>query len=98
MIKQKSIDHTDRRDGKWRRTWRIFRYAREYASRRGNDGGAASVLKKPTTIISRLLFNRTHSVWLGAFTNAMLIAWLWVSVSDTSIYTGASVVARYLGF
>lgn len=51
-----------------------------------------------TTIISRLLFNRTHSVWLGAFTNAMLIAWLWVSVSDTSIYTGASVVARYLGF
>lgn len=51
-----------------------------------------------TTIISRLLFNKTHSIWLGSFTNAMLIAWMWVSVSDTSIYTGASVVARYLGF
>ena len=51
-----------------------------------------------TTIISRLLFNKTNSIWTGTFVNAMLIAWLWVSVSDTSLYTGASIVARYFGF
>lgn len=45
---------------------------------------AAIFLVPVTAYISRKMYNLSGSVWLGALTNAMLIAWLWVSMTDTT--------------
>ena len=45
---------------------------------------AAVLLVPVTAYISRKMYNITGNVWLGAITNAMLISWLWASMTDTT--------------
>lgn len=45
---------------------------------------AALLLVPVAAYISRKMYNISGSVWLGAFINAMLLAWLWVSMTDTT--------------
>ncbi len=51
-----------------------------------------------TVLINRRLYRRTNSVWLGAFVNALLIAWVLVCSNGTSdMYYGNTLVSVIFG-
>lgn len=57
------------------------------------------LLAVPVTIyVARKLYKVTHSVWLGAFVNALLLGWSFVGPAGYNIYHAQSIISTFFNF